>query len=135
MTGPRRGQGSSPGARARDRDRLRLLATLADLRAEMARRPMALHETKLSALRKEIETLSATRARLRESVDAMSSGETAIGTAAYLSARSEDLRHAQADRYRTLAREEAHMAALKDTAARARARADVLRQLSGQKRC
>jgi hypothetical protein len=109
---------------------LRLLATLAELRAEIARRPMALQHARLSAIREEIAALGATRAELRETVDAVAFGETGIGTAAYLSARGEDLRKAQAARYLRLAHAEAEMAELKDVAARARARADVLARLS-----
>jgi hypothetical protein len=130
MTTRRAGFRAGSGGRSADRERLRLLATLAELQAEIARRPVALHQVKLTALRAQIDALAQTQAKLREGVDAVASGEMAIGTAAYLTARAEDLRKAQAAGYRSLAQAEAEMAALKDTAARARARADVLDRLN-----
>lgn len=130
MTMRRAGSRTGPGARSADRERLRLLATLAELRAEIARRPMAQHQAKLATLHAQISVLAETQARLRESVDAIASGDMAMGTAAYLSARREDLRKAQVTRYQSLAHAEAEMAQLKETAAKARARADVLDRLS-----
>jgi exonuclease VII small subunit len=95
---------------------------------------MAMHQARLSAIREEIAALGTTRTALRETVDALASGEAALGTAAFLSARGEDLRKAQAACYQKLAHAEAEMAELKDAAARARARADVLARLSREGR-
>jgi hypothetical protein len=126
--------GSGPVARAKirahSRDNLRLLASLAELRAEIARQPLVAHQREASKLKEEIRALAETRQELRVAVDAMASDDAPLSTAAYLSARSEDVRRAQAGRYLSLAHTEAELAGLKETAARARARADILARLS-----
>lgn len=116
-------------ARAATRDRLRLLATLAELRAEVARRPLIHQRLKVSKLKEEIDALAATRKDLRASVDGISSGVTSFGHAAYLVARSGDLRDAEAQRYQALALTEAEMADLRDKASQAHARAEILVRL------
>ncbi|MFW5881718.1 MAG: hypothetical protein ACOCTP_04280, partial [Roseicyclus sp.] len=98
--------GARAGSRSAARDRLQLLATLAELRAELARRPLALHMARAAHLRQEIAALATTRAELRRSVDGLASGETPMASAAYLTARGEDLRTAQAAGYQSLARAE-----------------------------
>lgn len=116
-------------ARAASRDRLRLLATLAELRAEIARRPLIQQRQKAFALKEEIEALAATRQDLRATVDGVGSGATPFSNAAYLTARGADLRQVQARHYQALALIEADTADFHDKAARARARADVLARL------
>lgn len=111
------------------RERLRLLTTLAELRAEVARRPLLHQRQRRAKLKEEIDALAATRQELRETVDGVSSGAIPIGHAAYLTARSGDLRDAQARHYQALALTEAEVARLHETASRARARAEVLARL------
>ena len=126
------GSGSVAWAKFRtpSRDGLRRLASLAELRAEIARRPLVTHQEKASNLKEEIRALADARQEIRATVDAIASGGLPLCTAAYLSARSEDLREAQAGHYRSLALTEAELVGLKEMAARARARANILARLS-----
>jgi hypothetical protein len=127
-------RGPDPVRRAKvrpaSRDRLRFLARLAELQAEVARRPLVIHQKKASKLKDEIQSLAETRQDFCSMIDDIASGVAPLHTAAYLAARSEDLRLAQAYHYQTLARVEAEMVGSRDMAARARARADVLARLS-----
>jgi hypothetical protein len=118
------------GQKTGTRKHLRLLAQLAELQAEIARKPLSVHQARMAALKAETVELSERRAALRDGVDSIADSDLPIAAAAYLAARNEDLGWSLAERYQTMARAEVAMSEVKNTAARARARADVLERLS-----
>jgi hypothetical protein len=108
------------------RTRLENLQEIADLLAERALRPLAAETARVAAIRARIARLEGLRTRLSEDGG---DGAADPAVSAYLQARAEAVRRAQAAEYRVLAGAEAEIAGTRATARKALGRAEALRAL------